>query len=106
MTSHMQLRLALLFAGGLAIGCDAPRTDDTGASLSASPGARVDSARAAQLALDTMRKESPTGVRVVEVKRDAAGYLVTLFPDPLVPGGGGRVQVTLTGRVSIVERFQ
>jgi hypothetical protein len=90
----------------VATGCEAPGDDAAGTPSIDSAATRVDSARAGQLALDAMRRGSTGGLRVVEVKRDGAGYLVTIFSDPLAPGGGGRVRVTVAGRVTVLERFQ
>src|SRR4030095_2283237 len=39
-------------------------------------------------------------------ERDSAGILITLFPEPLVPGGGGRVRITKDGSAKVLERFE
>ena len=77
---------------------------DSGAARAVKPP--VDSARAAQAALTLMQRESSWGLRVERVEQDSAGYLVTIFPEPLIPGGGGRVRVRPDGSAIIVQRFQ
>jgi len=89
--------------------CQSPSSDTTEGRPEAELGAQqaqVDGARAGQIALGEMRKESPLGFKVQKIERDSAGYLVTIFPEPLVPGGGGLVRVRLNGTAAIVMRYQ
>lgn len=96
----------LLVITGSPIGvcaCGGPRTQT-------SAPAPADSLEAVTLAVATFQADVPPGERhtlvVHAFDRDSAGVVITLFPDPLVPGGGGRVRITKDHRAAVLERFE
>ena len=70
----------------------------------------IDSAAAVQLLTEVLRAGEPTRptvtFKVAKFLADSAGYQITLFRDPLGPGGGGQARVTRSGVVRDLVRFQ
>ena len=95
-----------LFIAGWAIGL----WSCGGSRARAKTPAPEDSLRAVTLAIAAFQAGVPSGERLSLVvqtfERDSAGVLITLVPEPLRPGGGGRVRITKEGSAKVLERFE
>ena len=84
---------------------DHAAANDTLASLGP-----VDSAAAVQLLIDALQARDPTRpptkFQVAAFTADTSGYHITLFRDPVLPGGGGQARVTRSGAIRDLILFQ